>query len=93
MTRPVIILALLTLAATPAIGQSNSSDQSWRILEMPPPTPDKYQRPAIGVGSNGRFGFGTFGLMPDAARGRAITVREVNEPRNRRAGVGFSLKF
>ena len=93
MTRPVIILSLLTLVATPAAGQSISNSEPWRLREMTPPPAEEHQRPAIDVGSSGRFGIGIFGLKPDTARGRAITVREVNEPRNRRAGVGFSLKF
>jgi hypothetical protein len=93
MTRPVVILSLLTLVATPATGQSNSSTEPWRIREMTPPASQNYQPPAVDVGSSGRFGIGIFGLKPDTARGRAITVRDVNAPRQRRAGVGLSLKF
>ena len=93
MTRLVIILSLLTLVATPATGQRISSTEPWRIGEISLPAVEEHERPELDVGSSGRFGIGIFGLKPDTARGRAITVREVNEPRNRRAGVGFSLKF
>jgi hypothetical protein len=92
MVRLVPIILLLTLTATPAAGQDLGSAEAWRIRGTADPTPDR-QPPAVNVGSFGSFGLGMFGLKPQSPRSRAVTVREMTEPRQRRAGVGFSLRF
>lgn len=92
MARPVSSLLLLTLIATPAAGQNVGDAESWRIRE-PANRALEREPPSIDIGSYGRFGLGMFGLKPETPRNRAVTVREVTSPKQRRAGVGFSLKF
>lgn len=45
------------------------------------------------ISPNSSFGIGIFGLKPDKTHLRPVTVREITVPRQRRAAVGFSLKF
>ena len=42
---------------------------------------------------NLHFGFGMFGLKSEKSPMRPATVREIDAPKQRRAAVGFSLKF
>lgn len=92
MARSVSIFLLLVFAATPAFGQSVGHRDEWRIREVTIPSDDT-QLQLIGVGPNGRFGPGIFGLKSQTPRSRAVIGTEVSAPKQRRAGVGFSLKF
>ena len=92
MVRIGSFLLLLALSAMPAVAQSTATDEILRIRETPSPRPDP-QLPAISVGSTGQFGLGMFGLKSQTPRSRAVVGYEVSAPKQRRAGVGFSLKF
>jgi hypothetical protein len=92
MVRVCSFLLLLALGAMPAAAQSSASADLLRIRETPPPRNDP-QLPAINLGSGGQFGLGIFGLKSQTPRSRAVVGYEVTAPKQRRAGVGFSLKF
>ena len=92
MVRVCSFLLLLILGAVPAVAQSTASADLLRIRESPPPRHDP-QLPAINVGPGGQFGLGIFGLKSQTPRSRAVVGYEVTAPKQRRAGVGFSLKF
>ena len=93
MVRLVPAVLLLLFASEPADAQSGSSAESWRFREVEFANNPSIQLPAADIGTNGRLGLGIFGFKAESARQRAVTVREVDTPRYRRAGVGFSLKF
>jgi hypothetical protein len=86
----VALVALLT--SIPSAAQTVGSD-NWRFREVRPAVEPARQLPGAKLGANGRFGIGMFGIRDDSARRRPVIVREVDAPRHRRAGVGFSLKF
>ena len=45
------------------------------------------------IAPNAHIGIGMFGLKPEKSALRPVTVREVDAPKQRRAAVGFSLRF
>lgn len=45
------------------------------------------------IAPNTHFGFGIYGLKPERSYLQPTTGREINAPKQRRAAVGFSLKF
>ena len=45
------------------------------------------------IAPNLHFGVGVFGLKSDKSPLRPVTAREIDVPKQRRAAVGFSLKF
>ena len=92
MVRSVTALLLLTMVAAPAAGQSVAGTNDWRFRDVSFQTPER-QPPSIDVGSYGRLGLGMFGLKSETPRSRAVTGRDLSAPRQRRAGVGWSLKF
>lgn len=92
MARFLSTILLLIVVATPAFGQSVGHKEEWRIRDVTVPGDDA-ERPAINIGPNARFGPGIFGLKPQTPRSRAVIANEVNAPKQRRAGIGFSLKF
>lgn len=92
MVRVGSLLLLLALSEMPAVAQSTATAEILRIRETPSPGHDP-QLPAISVGSTGQFGLGIFGLKSQTPRSRAVVGYEVSTPKQRRAGVGFSLKF
>ncbi|HEY5459876.1 MAG TPA: hypothetical protein VIJ81_10450 [Sphingomicrobium sp.] len=92
MVRVGSFLLLMALGAMPAVAESTAPAEILRIREIPSPSPDP-QLPAINVGSTAQFGLGMFGLKPQTPRNRPVVGYEVSAPKQRRAGVGFSLKF
>lgn len=45
------------------------------------------------IAPNARLGFGIFGLKSERSRQAPVTVREIDIPKTRRAGVGLSIRF
>ena len=45
------------------------------------------------IAPNAQFGFGTFGLKSERTHLQPVTAREISGPKQRRAAVGFLLKF
>lgn len=45
------------------------------------------------IAPNTHFGFGIYGLKPEKSYLQPATGREIDAPKQRRAAVGFSLKF
>lgn len=88
---PVAFLSLLT--AFPASAQTTADAENWRVRDVSFALEPALQPPGTTIGSHGRLGLGMFGLKSEQSRQRAVTVREIDAPRHRRAGVGFSLKF
>jgi len=92
MIRPITILFLLAISAAPAAAQNIGSSSEWRLREVNIQTEER-QLPALEVGGYGRIGIGMFGLKSAIPRSRAVIGHEVSAPKQRRAGVGFSMKF
>jgi len=95
---PVALIAMSLPVA--ALGNPPSPDPSppARSLYLPQP-PSKFSDATderIGraqIAPNAHFGIGMFGLKPEKSPLRPATVREIDAPKQRRAAVGFSLKF
>lgn len=92
MTRLVCVALLSAAVAAPAAGQSLASSDAWRLREASVQE-NNARLPAIDLGNNGRVGVGMYGPKPETSRNRAVVVRDVTAPRQRRAGVGLTLKF
>lgn len=93
MARLVPVALLSVLVAQPAATQVAANPENWRVREIYFTVDRASQLPATAVGSHGRLGLGIFGLNTEPTRQPAVTVRDVDAPRRRRAGVGFSMKF
>ena len=92
MARLMSVALLALIVAAPAVAR-DSSPSNWRVGGVNYPNEPAWQLPGARLGDKGRFGVGIFGLRSETARQRAVTVREIDAPRPRRAGVGLSLKF
>lgn len=92
MVRTLSVVMVSASLAAPAAAQTVSKSESWRIADVPSQIAER-QMPSVNVGSTGRFGPGMFGLKSQMPRSRAVVGHEVSTPKQRRAGVGFSLKF
>jgi len=86
----VASVALLTPVSTQA---QDASHDGWRFREVIFRSQPQSLLPGAQLGANARFGLGMFGIRSEATRQRPVTVREIDAPRQRRAGLGFSLKF
>ena len=68
-----------------------------RSFQMPRPDGDRFDTDGrIGrtqIAPNALFGFGMFGLNSEKSPLRAPTGRELDEPKQRRAALGFSMSF
>jgi hypothetical protein len=93
MARLVPVALFLSFVAVPAAAQVAANPENWRVRDISFRLDPAIQLPATAVGSNGRLGLGIFGLNTDPSRQTAVTVREVDVPRRRRVGIGFSMKF
>jgi hypothetical protein len=91
MVRLPIVL-LVSLIAAPAAGQTAAGADAWRVREVTVRNAERHL-PSIDVGSNARFGLGVFGLKSQTPRSKAVIGHELSAPKQRRAGVGFSVKF
>ena len=72
--------------------------QQKQSFHMPRPSSDYGLAPDTRIGRaeiapNAQFGFGMFGLKSERSHLQPVTVREINAPKQRRAAIGFSLKF
>ncbi len=88
---------MLLILAAPAAGLGKPAGQD-RGFQLPPKTdfrgfaPDG---PAVQaeIAPNTRFGLGIFGLKLEKSPLRPATVREIETPKQRRAALGFSVRF
>lgn len=92
----VALIAILL----PAVAWSNppsSSSEPVRTFHLPQPSADRFAREdRIGrtqIAPNTQFGFGMFGLKSEKSPLQPVTGREIDAPKQRRAAVGFSLRF
>lgn len=94
--------AALILLSLPATAWSNPPEAKAAghkpSFQMPRPSSDYGLASETRIGRaeiapNAHFGFGMFGLKSEKSPLRPVTVREINAPKQRRAAVGFSLKF
>ena len=92
----VALIAILL----PAVAWSNppsGSSEPVRTFHLPQPSADRFAREdRIGrtqIAPNTHFGFGMFGLKSEKSPLRPVTGREIDAPKQRRAAVGFSLRF
>lgn len=93
----LIVLSLPTSAWSnpPKTADQPAQKQSFH---MPRPSTDYDLAPDGRIGRteiapNADFGFGMFGLKSEKSHLQPVTGREINTPKQRRAAVGFSLKF
>jgi hypothetical protein len=93
MVRSGPFLLLLTLVASPTHAQEPSNTEYWRLRDVNLTANAAPALPGATIGAGGRFGLGMFGLKLDHSRQRAVIARDIDAPKVRRAGVGFSLKF
>lgn len=91
MVRLACIATLSALMAMPVAGQTAPNADQWRVRDLPAISTPR-NLPGTDLGSRGRFGVGMFGLKKDHLLS-PVTRQEVDAPKSRRAGVGFSLKF
>ena len=93
----VILLSLPAAAWSnpPATAEDAQNSRSFHL----PQSSDHHRfvpNESIGrteIGPNAHFGIGMFGLKPDKMHLQPVTGREIILPKQRRAAVGFSLKF
>ncbi len=93
----------LILLSLPTAAWSNPPKTADRPAQqpsfhMPGPSPDYDLAPDGRIGRtkiapNTHFGFGMFGLKSEKSHLQPVTGREINAPKQRRAAIGFSLKF
>ena len=94
MVRLGSVALFLLLGSTPTWAQSPPKPQQWRIGEVEKPVWSRSGSFAsTEIAPNATLGLGIFGLKPDRARQRPVTVHETNLPRTRRAGIGLRLGF
>ena len=87
----------LVFAASSAWGQSTANppvpSQRYALPQSPDYVPETGRMWAgREIAPNARFGVGMFGLKKERAPGSSVTVRDIEMPRTRRAGLGLTLK-
>ena len=94
-----VALIAMSLPAA-ALGNPPAPDRSPppHSFYLPQPSPEfsdssgeRFGRAQIAP--NAQVGIGMFGLKPEKSPLRPATVREIDAPKQRRAAVGFSLRF
>jgi hypothetical protein len=99
MVRPgSVALIVLSLPAAAWSNPPTADPERTRSFHLPRPVAEHRLAPDAPIGRleiapNAHFGFGMFGLKPEKTHLQPVTGREINAPKQRRAGVGFSLKF
>ena len=92
-----LILLSVPAAAWSGYAAGAEPDQS-RSFHLPRPSADfrfsEHERfGRTKIGPDAHVGFGMFGLKPEKSHLRPVTGRELDAPKQRRAAVGFSLRF
>ena len=92
-----VALILLSLPAAAWSAPPSPADTN-PTFHLPQTIDHQRFAPAVAIGKtsigpNAQFGFGVFGLKAEKTHLRPVTVGEINVPKQRRAAVGFSLKF
>ncbi len=90
---PIIEEPDRALAASQAGNRAGQANPFKMPIGSESSTPDSHPFATTEIAPNARFGIGMFGYKQERFGMAPTTVREVNSPRTRRAGVGFSLKF
>jgi len=93
VVRLIPALLLTLLVSVPAAAKPAQSHENWRFRDVSFVDSPAFQLPGADIGPLGRIGVGMFGNRDKTARQRAVTVREIDAPRQRRPGVGLSVKF
>jgi hypothetical protein len=92
-----VALIAISLPAAAWSNPPSSSSEPLRTFHLPQPAADRFAREdRIGrtqIAPNTHFGFGMFGLKSEKSPLRPVTGREIDAPKQRRAAVGFSLRF
>lgn len=92
-------VALIVLSLPVAAWSKPPATEPERVrsFQLPPPADRQFTLDGpFGrkeIAPNTHFGFGMFGLKSDKTDLRPATGREIIAPKQRRAAVGFSLKF
>ena len=92
MIRLVCVALISAFAASAATAQTTGGADAWRFQEPSAPPSDR-RLPSLELSSTSRIGLGMFGIKADTSRSKAVIARDVTAPKQRRAGLGFSLKF
>lgn len=104
MARWISIAALIALLASASGAQTpGNSTRDWnmgRIDDLVASPDRRSTQPGSAkiiagteIMPNVRFGLGFFGIKAERSRVAPVTVREITEPKTRKAGLGLSLKF
>ena len=93
-----IALLILWLPATAWSKPLAADPAQRRSFDLPQPSAHHLFAPdgPIGraeVAPNAHVGFGMFGMKSDRTYLQPVTGREIDAPKQRRAAVGFSLRF
>lgn len=91
-----VALIALSLPAA-ALCNPPTNNQPVRNFHLQQPSADRFAPDGrfgrTEIAPNTHFGFGVFGLKSEKSHLQPVTVREIDAPKQRRAAVGFSLKF
>jgi hypothetical protein len=93
-----VALILISLPAAAWSDPPDGAENRPRDYHMPRPSADHDYQPHQNIGRaqiapNTQFGFGMFGLSKEKSHLKPVTGRELDVPKQRRASVGFLLKF
>ena len=91
-----VALLALSLPAVAWSGPPATAAGKGRSFLLPQPHHRFESDPVIGraeIAPNATFGFGMFGLKYERSHLQPVTGREIDTRKQRRAAVGFSLKF
>jgi len=92
-----LILSSLSAAASAGPREAAENTANATTFQLPKPSA-RFVASDERVGKteiapNTQFGFGMFGLKSEKSPLQPATGREIDMPKQRRAAVGFSLKF
>lgn len=98
MVRMVPVALLIMSLPVAAWSKPPAADAGQRQTFNLPRSSDHYRfapGPAgrTEIAPNAHFGFGIFGMKSEKSFLQRVTGREIDAPKQRRAAVGFSLKF
>ena len=99
MVRSAAVALLLLLLPATAWSKPPATDPAQgRNFDLPRPSAHHRFAPEGPIGRtevapNAHVGFGLFGMKSERTYLQPVTGREIDAPKQRRAAVGFSLRF
>jgi len=97
MVRLGSVALIALLLPTAAWSKSPTNSERARDFHLQQPASDRFAPDErfgrTQIAPNMQFGIGMFGLKTEKSPLRPVTRREIDAPKQRRAAVGFSVKF